>query len=149
MRRGPRLIPRAALLAPALLLLAWLGAAATAVAQVPEPHRASAHERSGLLRRYDYPINTGLPKDPYRDNFYGTRFGNHGKILPTNCYFDGGLYGVRLPAKDTASIYPFFYGSPGKSTITAESKPWPHPLRAVQQLVNQKKPVGMYYNRGS
>lgn len=143
--------PRQARPAATLGLLALLltALAAPARAQLPQPHRPSIETRSGLIRRFDYPINTGLPKDPIRDNFYETRFGNHGKILPTNCYFDGGLYGVRLPARDTASVYPFFYGSPGRSTITAESRAWPAPLRAVQQLVNQKKPVGMYYDRGS
>ncbi|WP_435017662.1 hypothetical protein TA3x_005280 [Tundrisphaera sp. TA3] len=149
MRRRFPAGPRPASLAVMLLALAWAGGASPARAQVPQPHRPDVRERSGLIRRFDYPINTGLPKDPYRDNFYGTRFADRGKILPTNTVCDQGLYGVRLPADDTASVYPFFYGSPGRSTITAESKAWPRPLRAVQQLVNQRKPVGMYYDRGS
>ena len=104
------------------------------------------NERSGLIQRFNvYNFKSNLPKDPYRDNYYGTRFGNYGKVHDTNTYYDGGLYGVRLPGRDTASVYPFFYGSPGRSTITPESKSWrPGCLGALQQLTHQRKPVGMY-----
>ncbi len=51
---------------------------------------------------------SNLPQDPQRDNFYGGRYGNHAKVDDSNTYYDGGLYGVRLPARDTASVYPFF-----------------------------------------
>ena len=134
-----------------LVLTLVLGSLAgpAARAQTPTPRVPNINERSGLLQRFTAPKTT-LPTDPWRDNFYGTRFGNFPKTDTTNFPFDGGLYGVRLPAKDTASIYPFFYGAPGQSTITAESRPWrPSYLRAVQQLVHHRKPVGMYYERGS
>ena len=151
MRRDPIKMLRRALFGLAALASAFLGASAPARAQIPEPRVADINERSGLLQRFNvYNFKTNLPKDPYRDTFYGTRFGNHGKSLDTNTYYDGGLYGVRLPARDTASVYPFFYGSPGQSTISPESKSWrPSCLRAVQQLTHQRKPVGMYYDRGS
>jgi hypothetical protein len=138
---------------PALLglaiLAAILGGSSNALAQVPQPNIPDINERSGLLQRFK-PYKTNLPKDPYRDNFYGPRVGDHAKVLDKNVYCDGGLYGVRLPARDTASIYPFFYGTPGTSTVTPYSKAWrPSCLRGLQQLVHQRKPVGMYYDRGS
>ena len=146
MRRDPTQWTRSALMAAFLLALP-----AIAGAQIPEPRVPEINERSGLLQRFNvYNFKTNLPKDAYRDNFYGTRFGNHGKVLDTNTYYDGGLYGVRLPARDTASVYPYFYGAPGQSTITEESRSWrPSKLRAIQQLTHQRKPVGMYYDRGS
>ena len=120
-----------------------------AVAQIPVPRQPNINERSGLLQRFKAP-RTGLPQDPQRDNFYGARYGDYAKVDDSNLLFNGGLYGVRLPARDTASVYPFFYGAPGQSTITPESKSWrPSYLRGLQQLVNQRKPVGMYYDRGS
>ena len=117
----------------------------------PSPRVPEVEERSGLLQRFNiYNFKTNLPQDPYRDNFYGYRYGNYGKVFETNTFWDGGLYGVRLAGRDTASVYPYFYGTPGKSTITPESKSWrPSCLRALQQLTHQKKPVGMYYDRGS
>ena len=136
MRRDPIKMIWRAVIGLAALTSVYLGAPARSHAQVPEPRVPDINERSGLLQRFNvYNFKTNLPKDPYRDNFYGTRFGNHGKVFDTNTYYDGGLYGVRLPARDTASVYPFFYGSPGQSTITPESKSWrPSCLRAVQQL---------------
>jgi hypothetical protein len=141
-----------AVLGLAFLTALILGAPGAAKAQIPEPRIPDIKERSGLLQRFEVPtkFRTNLPKDQYRDNFYNTRFGNYGKLLDTNTYYDGGLYGVRLPAKDTASVYPYFYGAPGQSTITPESKSWrPSYHRALQQLLHQRKPVGMYYDRGS
>jgi hypothetical protein len=148
MRRVPAPMIRPAMIGLAALA-AVLGGSSTAMAQIPQPHIADINQRSGLLQRFAG-VKTNLPKDPYRDNFYGSRFGDRGKVLDTNTFYDGGLYGVRLPARDTASVYPFFYGSPGKSTITAESRSWrPSCLRGLQQLTHQRKPVGMYYDRGS
>jgi hypothetical protein len=148
MRRVPASMTRPAILGLAVLA-AVLGGTSTASAQVPQPDIPDINMRSGLLQRYAT-LKTNLPKDPNRDNFYGSRFGDHAKVLDTNTFYDGGLYGVRLPARDTASVYPFFYGTPGKSTITAESRSWrPSCLRGLQQLTHQRKPVGMYYDRGS
>jgi hypothetical protein len=132
-------------------LAVMLGGSSVVKAQDPQPRVPNLEERSGLLQRFKMQnFKTNLPKDPYRDNFYETRVGDYAKVFDTNTYWDGGLYGVRLPARDTASVYPFFYGAPGKSTITPESKPWrPSCLRAIQQLTHQRKPVGMYYDRGS
>ncbi len=149
MRRESTRLARRAALGLTLVLSAWSLAASTAKAQTPVPRIPEITERSGLIQRFRLPKTT-LPTDPYRDNFYGSRFGDFRQTDDTNNPLNGGLYGVRLPAKDTASIYPFFYGAPGQSTITAESRPWrPSYLRAVQQLVHHRKPVGMYYERGS
>ncbi len=149
MRRVPIAFQLRSLLGLSAFVLILAGGPPAARAQIPQPRIPDVNERSGLLRRFTSPTSN-LPPDPYRDTFYGARFGDHPKALDTNTFYDGGLYGVRLPARDTASVYPFFYGSPGKSTITAESRPWrPSCLRAVQQLVNQRRPVGMYYDRGS
>ena len=148
MRRVPDSMIRQALIGLAATA-AWLGGSSTARAQIPQPNIADINQRSGLIQRFT-PFKTNLPKDPYRDNFYGGRVGDHAKVYDTNTFYDGGLYGVRLPARDTASVYPFFYGSPGKSTITPESRSWrPSYLRGLQQLTHQRKPVGMYYDRGS
>ena len=151
MRRVRSLAHRRAGRRLALTALLVLGTAAAARAQVPQPGIPDINERSGLLQRFNvYNYNTNLPKDPYRDNWYGTRMGDSYRPPDTNTFYEGGLYGTRLPVRDTQSVYPFFYGAPGQSTITPESKPWrPSYLRAVQQLVRQKKPVGMYYDRGS
>jgi hypothetical protein len=152
MRRVPSLAIRPALVGLIALAYALLGTGPAAKAQaVPQPRVPDMEERSGLIQRFKvYNYTTNLPKDPYRDNFYLTRVGNNAKLFDTNTFYDGGLYGVRLPARDTASVYPFFYGAPGKSTITEDSKPWrPSYLRGVQQLLHQRKPVGMYYDRGS
>ena len=126
-----------------------LGCGSLAEAQVPIPRVPNINERSGLLQRTKM-VKTNLPEDPQRDNFYGARYGDYAKLDDSNNPLNGGLYGVRWPARDTASVYPFFYGAPGKSTITAESRPWrPSYLRGLQQLVHHRKPVGMYYDRGS
>jgi hypothetical protein len=121
----------------------------TASAQVPEPKIPDITVRSGLLQRFAAPETT-LPNDPYRDNFYGPRYGNYFKNADINVYSDGGLYGVPWKGTDTQSVYPFFYGTPGKSTITEESRP-PRKAshRALRQLFHQRRPVGMYYDRGS
>ncbi len=129
------------------LFATYLGSVADA--QIPQPRIPNIQERSGLLQR-TRPPKSNLPEDPQRDNFYGSRYGDYAKVDDSNTFYNGGLYGVRLPAKDTASVYPFFYGSPGRSTITPESRSWrPSYLRGLQQLVNQRKPVGMYYDRGN
>ncbi len=149
MRRETTSLARRAALGLALAVAGLSLAGSTARAQTPVPRISDINERSGLLQRFRMP-KTDLPSDPWRDNFYGTRFGDHPKTDDSNFFYNGGLYGVRLPAKDTASIYPFFYGAPGQSTITPDSRSWrPSCLRAVQQLVHHRKPVGMYYERGS
>ena len=54
-----------------------------------------------------------------------------------------------MKANCTASIYPYFYGSPGKSTINSDCYPWHRSLRVFQSFVKPFKPVGMYYDQGS
>jgi hypothetical protein len=151
MRRASSLATRPAGFGLATLALILLGLSTASMAQEPQPRVADIKERSGLLQRFEvYDFKTNLPKDPYRDNWYLTRVGDHAKVFDTNTFWDGGLYGVRIPARDTRAVYPYFYGAPGQSTITPESKSWrPSYLRAVQQLFHQRKPVGMYYDRGS
>ena len=135
----------------ATLFLALLSSPSLVWAQIPEPRIADINERSGLIQRFNvYQFKTNLPQDPYRDNYYGTRVGDHAKVFDKNTFWDGGLYGVRIPVRDSESVYPFFYGAPGRSTMTPESRSWrPSYLRAVQQLTHQRKPVGTYYDRGS
>jgi hypothetical protein len=151
MRRESFMTIRPAVFGLAAIASMLVGGRSAVQAQVPQPRIPDIEERSGLIQRFKvYNFTTNLPKDPYRDNFYLTRVGDYAKPFDTNTYYDGGLYGVRLPARDTASVYPFFYGTPGRSTITPESKSWrPSCLRALQQLTHQRKPVGMYYDRGT
>jgi hypothetical protein len=130
----------------ALGFYAVLGTSAWAqpyVAYVPD-----TSERSGLLQRFAG-TPTFLPPDPRRDNFYWTRYADRG---PTNCinwFRNQGLYGLGWKAPDTECIYPYWYGSPGQSTIGRSSKPWPQPLRFFQGLVQPWRPVGMYYQMGA
>jgi len=92
-----------------------------------------------------------FPPDKTRDAFYGTRFGDSGKVTHPNTIADGGLYGLGWKANDTQSVAPFFYGSPGASTIDPNggSRPWWRPLRLFQGLTHPFRPVGMYYQMGS
>lgn len=134
--------------------VAWAGmmlalTTAPARAQIPEPRIADINERSGLVSRF-VPIQPTLPHDPDRDTFYDTRWADSPQVLPfPNCYKHNGLYGLRWPSKCTASVYPFFYGSPGNSTIGPECIPKHRLSRWVQNFVHPFKPVGMYYAGGS
>jgi len=130
------------------LLLALSTAAATARAQAPPPNVPEIQERSGLLMRFvDVPGH--VPPDPIRDNFYGTRYADSGLVRHPNWFKTQGLYGLGWKAKDTESVYPFFRGNPGQSTVDASSRPWPRPLRFFQGLAHPFRPVGMYYSEGS
>jgi hypothetical protein len=134
-------------LAAALALtLALSGGVARA--QAP-PKVPDIENRSGLMMRFTNPVGK-LPPDPYRDNFYATRYADRGAVkhLRINPK-DQGLYGLGWKAADNESVYPFFYGSPGQSTVTASSKPWPRPLRVFQGMAEPYRPVGMYYSMGS
>ena len=90
-----------------------------------------------------------LPPDARRDNFYLTRYGDRGTISHINWFRSQGLYGLGWKTPHTQSIYPYWYGSPGQSTIDESSKPWPRPLRFFQGLAHPWRPVGMYYQMGS
>ena len=50
-----------------------------------------------------------------------------------------------MKTPDTQSVYPFFYGMPGQSTIDSSSRPWWRPARFFQGLAQPWRPVGMYY----
>jgi hypothetical protein len=123
-------------------------ASAPAWAQAPEPFVPVITERSGLLMRYATTPEL-LPPDPHRDNFYGTRYADTGPIKCPNWVFSQGLYGLGMKTPATQSIYPFFYGNPGQSTIDSSSRPWRRPLRFFQGLAHPFRPVGSYYAMGS
>jgi hypothetical protein len=92
-----------------------------------------------------------LPPDPHRDNFYGTRYADRGLVKHPDGVLDQGLYGMGWKAKHTQSVFPFFYGNPGRSTLTADSRPTPtqRSLRFLQGVLHPFKPVGSYYQEGT
>ncbi len=132
---------------------AWLGAAlilaaAPAFGQVPQPHISDTSERSGLVTRF-VPIEPHLPPDPRRDTFYDTRFGDPPNLRKhPNGIKNGGLYGLRWGSRCTATIVPFFYGTPG-GAVTPDCVRGPKVLRYAQGIVKPFKPVGMYYDQGA
>jgi hypothetical protein len=127
----------------------WIAlAGAPAWAQPPKPFVPEISERSGLLMRYASTPEF-LPEDPRRDNFYNTRYADTGIVKHPNWVCSQGLYGLGWKTPHTASIYPFFYGMPGQSTIDSSSRPWWRPLRFFQGLAQPFRPVGMYYQMGS
>lgn len=131
------------------LALALTALASSASAQVPQPAIPQVTERSGMVGRY-VPINPHLPADPKRDNWYDTRWGdppNTGRH--PNSYRNGGLYGLPWKANHTASIYPYFYGAPGRNTLNADVRPVGYLERLPRMLLHPFKPVGMYYDQGS
>src|SRR5215208_1157831 len=140
--------PRAGRWALSALGAALTLAAVPAFGQLPEPHIPDTYQRSGLLQRW-IPIHPWLPPDPRRDLWYDTRWGDRPEGHRPNSIKEGGMYGHLWREHCSASIYPYFYGSPGRNTIGPECCPWPRPLRAVQGLVKPFKPVGMYYDQGS
>ena len=149
-RPDPRLARLAGL--AALILSAGLADAVVhAQDDAPPPLVPDINQRSGLLMRFaDVPGR--VPPDKYRDNFYSTRYADHGAVNQAHLRINPktqGLYGLGWKGSDTESVYPFFYGNPGSSTITEYSKPWPRPLRVFQSMTHPYKPVGMYYANGS
>jgi hypothetical protein len=105
-------------------------------------------ERSGLVMRYAATPEV-LPWDPHRDSFYNTRYADRGVIRHPNWVCSQGLYGLGMKTPSTMSVYPYFYGMPGQSTIDSSSRPWWRPARFFQGLVHPFRPVGMYYSFGS
>ena len=134
----------------AVFLIAEAASSERAMAQMSAPNIPTLKERSGLLMRFAEPPEI-FPPDKTRDAFYGTRFGDKGTVTHPNTIADGGLYGLGWKANDTQSVAPFFYGSPGASTIDPKggSRPWWRPLRLVLGLTHPFRPVGMYYQMGS
>ncbi len=126
----------------------WAMLSPTAKAQPPQPQVGDITQRSGLLQRFSA-TPTYLPPDPRRDYFYNSRYGDSGTVSHLNWFRSQGLYGLGWKTPDTESIYPYWYGSPGQSTIDSSSHSWPRPLKFIQGLVHPWKPVGMYYQMGS
>src|SRR3954452_16107798 len=107
-----------------LVLGLALALAATVRAQgpVPEPGIPDIKRRSGLLTRFTV-IDPNLPPDPRRDQWYDTRWGDPPNLRShPNFYPNGGLYGLPWRVKDSRSIYPYFYGSPGRNTLSPDLK---------------------------
>jgi hypothetical protein len=126
----------------------WLLVAAQPVrAQEAQPAVPDIRQRSGLITRFTS-IKSLLPQDPKRDTFWDYRYGDVPTQIGQNCMLDGGLYGRPLKADCTACVAPYFWGSPGKSTIGPHCKA---PFPASRWLGNAPhpfRPVGMYYDRG-
>jgi hypothetical protein len=133
-----------------LALLAVIAPVSPARAQVPQPFYPTVEQRSGLVGRF-IPIEPHLPPDQYRDKFYDTRWTDHRdlNINHPNWFRSGGLYGRRWPSYCTASFAPYFFGSPGESTVGPGCKPWPRYLKGPQTLVHPFRPVCYYYDQGS
>jgi hypothetical protein len=133
--------------AVAALCFSLAGSSASAQ-QPPKPFVPDTTERSGLLMRFASTPEF-LPPDPHRDYFYNTRYADHGLVSHPNWCKTQGLYGLGLKTPDTESVYPFFYGMPGQSTIDSSSLPWWRPARFFQGLAHPWRPVGMYYSFGT
>jgi hypothetical protein len=150
-RGGPyREVRRAPILGglAVLGLSAMLASSARAQSQPPIPQLPDVEQRSGLVQR-SAGTPEFLPPDPRRDYFYNTRYADSGPISHVNWFKSQGLYGLGWKTPCTQSIYPYWYGSPGQSTVDASCRPWPQPLRFFQGLVHPWRPVGMYYQMGS
>ena len=120
-----------------------------AQAQLPEPGIPEITRRSGLLGRW-VPMRSTLPPDKKRDDWYDTRWADppHERRHP-NWIHNGGLYGLPWRADCTASYYPYFFGSPGTSTMSEDCRPWPKLFRIPQTLLHPFKPICFYYDQGS
>ena len=137
----------AAVFTGALLTTAFDGQ--FAAAQNPQPNISDTNSRSGLLTRF-VPLESTLPPDKKRDQWYQTRWGDAPNLRKhPNWIKNGGLYGLPWKATDTASYAPFFFGSPGPSTLTADSRPPDRLGRLGRAIFHPFKPVGMYYDQGS
>ncbi|AGA25109.1 hypothetical protein [Singulisphaera acidiphila] len=148
MRVGSPRLGRMGLSALAVLGAVLVLPGMPAFGQIPQPIIPDIVERSGLISRFDR-IEPSLPPDPRRDTWYHTRWGDRPHGHRPNSIKEGGLYGHPMKANCTASIYPYFHGSPGKSSINCDCYPWPRPLRVFQSFAKPFKPVGMYYDQGS
>lgn len=115
----------------------------------PIPRIANLQERSGLISRFTA-IVPHLPPDARRDQWYDTRWGDPPNIRKhKNFYPNGGLYGLPWKAECTASIAPYFYGSPGQSSLGPDCIPHHNLLRLPRSILHPFKPIGMYYDQGS
>jgi hypothetical protein len=116
--------------------------------QVPQPRIPELDKRSGLITRF-IPIRSNLPHDRERDDWYDTRFVDRPRVTSHQNYNikQGGLYGLHWRADCTATVYPYFFGTPGGS-IGPECRPWPIPFRSLQRFTHPFQPVAMYYDQG-
>ncbi len=139
---------RIATLGLGLVMVAGLAAQA----QVPQPRIPDVRQRSGLITRYQ-PIVSHLPVDRDRDILYGAKWKDrdpHNRTDHRNSFKDGGMYGEPLSADCTKSVYPYFYGSPGRSTIGPDCEGCHEAGRRIlTNAVHPFKPVGSYYSGGS
>jgi hypothetical protein len=136
----------------ALLGVAGLAAilsfsASTALGQLPEPRVADVNERNGMISRF-LPLSSTLPRDPYRDVFYDTRWADYPQVTHPNWFKHNGLYGLRWAGSCTSCTYPYFRGSPGTSTITPRCRPMRPVFRFVENVSHPFRPVGSYYAGG-
>ncbi len=125
--------------------------AASASTQAQQPHIPNMAQRSGLLGRYVPRMQTNLPEDARRDNFYGTYYGDRAVAPGTNSALNGGLYGQRLDAGCVTCRSPYFYGTPGnpKASCPQCQPAYKHPLgRVGANLIHPWRPVGHYYQNG-
>ncbi len=146
--RRPRPASRSVALGFGVAGLVLALSAAPARAQAPQPFVPDVTERSGLVMRYASTPEV-LPPDPNRDGFYQTRYADSGVIRHPNWPWSQGLYGLGMKTPATMSVYPYFYGMPGQSTIDSSSRPWWRPARFFQGLAHPFRPVGMYYSFGT
>ena len=116
-----------------------------------QPNIPITAERSGLIGRYVPYMKTNMPPDKYRDNFYGTRYGD----FPTSGHYNrcrgGGLLGLALDPGCTKCANPYFPGAPGQPSGDPEHcQPWARNsfTRVVQGFTHPFKPVGHYYQNG-
>lgn len=136
------------------LMAALLGAVVTgafsskAHAQVDyAPRVADIHERSGLFTRLQ-PFNRPLPHDPYRDNFYGTKYDDRPDNRRPNDWKHGGLYGQYWEPSPARSIKPYSIAVPGVDTITPDKAPALGFKRWVSGITEPFRPVKYYYQSG-
>ena len=117
--------------------------------QVPQPDIADLATRSGLVSRF-VPIEPKLPPDRRRDQWYDTRWGDPPNVKKhPNWYPNGGLYGLPWKVNHTKSVYPYFYGAPGQSTLKGDESPAYGVTRLSRTIFHPFKPIGMYYDQGS
>lgn len=105
-------------------------------------------QRSGLLTRF-VRIEPHLPPDRDRDNYYNTRWANFPDVKHVNCMAHSGIYGLPWKPDCTASVYPYFHGSPGLPSTRQACRPSSPVFRLVENLAHPFKPVGSYYAGGS
>jgi hypothetical protein len=134
---------------PALILGLGLAAAPTiARGQVPQPLVPNIQQRSGLLQRVT-PVPQLLPPDRERDDWQGLRWADGPPdTTHPNRPKKQGFYGLYWHSKCTATVTPYFYGSPGGSIDPNCRRAHPA-LRVWEGLVHPLRPVGMYYDQGA